>query len=105
VQPAGDGIDRWMDVGAGDDIRTVEKCAPGEDQQVREAGIQERIIGRLGVAQLSEERVETLDTPSVETAREPAAGIVLAQGPRRGRRGRPADEPRSKHRPPQLVVR
>ena len=78
MQPAGDGVDRGVDVGAGDDIRTVEKCAPGEDQQVREAGVQERIIDRLGVAHLSEERVETRDTPSIETARELAAGIVLA---------------------------
>ena len=78
MQPAGDGVDRGVDVGAGDDIRTIEKCAPGEDQQLREAGVQERIIDRLGVAQLSEERVETRDTPSIETARELAAGIVLA---------------------------
>ena len=56
LQPASDGLDRGVDVDAGDDVVAVEKRSPGEDQQVCEAGVQERVVDGLGIAQLAQER-------------------------------------------------
>jgi hypothetical protein len=87
-------------VGAHDGVVAVQERVRCGEQEVREPSIQERVVDRVGVAELAEERIETRDAAGAEAARELAAGIA----PRQLRRG-PCNEPWAEHRPPQLMVR
>jgi len=93
-----------MKIGAFDDVVAVEKRAPGEDQQIPEAGIEEDVVERLGIVHLSEERAEAHDPGGVEATRELPDGILLEQGSRFSRRRDPTDKRRPEDRPPELVV-
>ena len=44
AQQAGDGFDRGVDVDAGDEILALEERAPGGEQEVGEAGVEQRIV-------------------------------------------------------------
>ena len=47
-----------MKIGAFHNFVAVEKRAPGEYQQVCQAGVEEDVVQRLGIANLSEEGAE-----------------------------------------------
>src|SRR6266487_4594456 len=93
-----------MKIGAFDDVVAVEKGAPGEDQQILEAGVEEDVVQRLGIVHLSEEGAEAYDPGGVEATRELPDGILLEQRSRFSRRSDPSDKGRPEDRPPELVV-
>ena len=47
AQAACDGLDRGVDIDAGDQILALEERAPGEQQQVGEPRVEQRVIDRL----------------------------------------------------------
>jgi hypothetical protein len=49
-----------------DDVFAVDERPPGEDQQVGEPGVQQRVIDRVGVADLAQQRIEAPGTAAVE---------------------------------------
>jgi len=86
-----------MDVDADHEVLALQEGAPGEEQEVDEAGIEQRIVG---VAQLVQQPAELRGSRRVETPRELTGRIAFQQWRRRGA----GHETRAEHRPPQLVV-
>jgi hypothetical protein len=64
-------LDRRMKIGALDDVVAVEKRVPGEDQQIRDPGVEEGIVERLRIAHLTE-RAPSRPTRSESRRRENA---------------------------------
>jgi hypothetical protein len=86
-----------MDVDADDEFLALQEGAPGGEQEVGEAGVEQRIVG---VAQLVQQPAELRGSRRRETTRELTDRIALGQGWRRGA----GHQARAEHRPPQLVV-
>ena len=64
TQQAGDGFDRGVDVDTGDEVLALQEGAPGGEQEVGEAGVEQRIIG---VAQLVQQAAELRGSRRRET--------------------------------------
>ena len=68
AQQASDRLHCRMDIDAFNNVVAIEKRAPGEDEQIRQSGIDKRVILRLGTAHFSEEGAEAPDSAGVEAA-------------------------------------
>src|SRR5918993_6018442 len=77
VQKTRDSVDPGMNIDASDDVVAVEKRAPGAEQQVGQPDVEQGVIERLGLAQLTEEGTQAPDQVRLEAARVPTDRIPL----------------------------
>ena len=58
-----------MQIDAFDDVVAVEKCSPGQAQQVGQPGVDKNVVNDLRILYFVEKGVETPNPAGVETAR------------------------------------
>ncbi|HEX3198594.1 MAG TPA: hypothetical protein VHR39_13680 [Propionibacteriaceae bacterium] len=64
-----DRLHRRMQIDAFDDVVAVEKCSPGQAQQVGQPGVDKNVVNDLRILYFVEKGVETPNPAGVETAR------------------------------------